>query len=69
MFEMSRKVILSAVISFVSDPDVRLAVAYLISFGSLIVVVLACPFWNPSVNLYADTYSGVRSHAHGEKIC
>jgi hypothetical protein len=52
MFEMSRKVILSAVISFVSDPDVRLAVAYLISFGSLVVVVLARPFLNPSVNLF-----------------
>jgi hypothetical protein len=52
MFEMSRKVILSAVISFVSDPDVRLAVAYLISFGSLVVVVLARPFLNPSVNFF-----------------
>jgi hypothetical protein len=52
MFEMSRKVILSAVISFVSDPDVRLAVAYLISFGSLVVVVLVRPFFNPSVNLF-----------------
>jgi len=52
MFEMSRKVILSAVISFVSDPDVRLAVAYLISFGSLVVVVLARPFVNPSVNFF-----------------
>jgi N-acetylneuraminic acid mutarotase len=52
MFEMSRKVILSAVISFVSDPDVRLAVAYLISFCSLVVVVLARPFVNPSVNLF-----------------
>ena len=52
MFEMSRKVILSAVISFVSDPDVRLAVAYLISFCSLVVVVLARPFLNPSVNLF-----------------
>jgi hypothetical protein len=52
MFEMSRKVILSAVISFVSDPDVRLAVAYLISFGSLVMVVLARPFLNPSVNFF-----------------
>jgi hypothetical protein len=52
IFEMSRKVILSAVISFVSDPDVRLAVAYLISFGSLVVVVLARPFVNPSVNFF-----------------
>jgi hypothetical protein len=52
IFEMSRKVILSAVISFVSDPDVRLAVAYLISFGSLVVVVLARPFLNPSVNFF-----------------
>lgn len=50
IFELSRKLILSAVIIFIVDPDIRLAVAFLISFLSLLVVFYAQPFVSPSLD-------------------
>jgi len=50
--ELVRKLILSAVIIFIVDlgPDIRLAVAYLISFLSLLVVFYAQPFVSSSLD-------------------
>ena len=52
VFDMLRKVTLSGIISFVDDPDIRLGIAFVISFFSLMVVVSTHPFLSPSVDFF-----------------
>ena len=44
------KLVLSAIIQFIKDPDVRLAVAFLVSFISLEFVHTTRPFVSPSLD-------------------
>mmetsp|Transcript_34384 Transcript_34384/g.50329 ORF Transcript_34384/g.50329 Transcript_34384/m.50329 type:complete len:451 (+) Transcript_34384:131-1483(+) len=50
IFELIRKLSLSALIIFIGNPDIRLAVAFLISFLSLLVVFFTRPFVSPSLD-------------------
>jgi len=47
---MIRKVFMTAIIVFISDPDARLGVGFLASFFSLLVVYTCRPFVDPSLD-------------------
>ena len=47
---MIRKVFMTAIIVFISDPDARLGVAFLASFFSLLVVFNYRPFVDPKLD-------------------
>ena len=51
IFEMLRKLALSALLIFVFDPNVRVAVGFLISFFSLVVVLWTRPFVSSSLDV------------------
>ena len=51
IFEMLRKLALSALLIFVGDANVRVAVGFLISFIGLMVVVSTRPFVSPSLDV------------------
>ena len=48
--EMIRKVFMTAIIVFISDPDARLGVGFLASFFSLLVVYTCRPFVDPRLD-------------------
>ena len=47
---MIRKVFMTAIIVFISDPDARLGVGFLASFFSLLVVYTCRPFVDPRLD-------------------
>jgi hypothetical protein len=51
IFELLRKLALSALLIFVGDANVRVAVGFLISFLCLLVVLSTRPFVSPSLNV------------------